>query len=53
MEVPPNVKETHLKEGDAAPDFTLPDQNKRIHRLPDYQGQRVLLYFYGQDDTPG
>lgn len=39
--------------GDPAPDFTLPDQDGREHSLSDYRGQRVLLYFYPKDDTPG
>lgn len=36
-----------------APDFTLPDQNGQLHSLADYRGQKVLLYFYPKDDTPG
>jgi peroxiredoxin Q/BCP len=44
---------THLQEGQPAPDFDLMDGDGRRHRLPDYNGQRVLLYFYGRDDTPG
>lgn len=36
-----------------APDFTLSDQNGTPHRLKDYRGQWVLLYFYPKDDTPG
>jgi len=44
---------TPLKEGDAAPDFALPDQDNRRHVLKDYRGKRILLYFYGQDDTSG
>lgn len=35
------------------PDFTLPDQNGQFHSLADYRGQKVLLYFYPKDDTPG
>lgn len=42
-----------LKEGDQAPDFSLPDQNGRIHRLKNYRGKTILLYFYPKDDTPG
>ena len=37
----------------SAPDFTLPDQDNKIHSLADYRGKWVLLYFYPQDDTPG
>lgn len=34
-------------------DFSLPDQNGELHRLSDYRGQFVVLYFYPKDDTPG
>lgn len=43
---------TRLKEGQKAPDFDLPDGSGRRHRLADYHGQRVLLFFYGKDCTP-
>ena len=42
-----------LKEGDKAPDFTANDQNGETVRLKDLKGQRVVLYFYPKDDTPG
>ena len=42
-----------LKEGDLAPDFELPDQNGDLHKLSDYRGKKVVLYFYPKDDTPG
>lgn len=42
-----------LTEGDLAPDFTLPDQGEVNHTLSDYRGQKVLVYFYPKDDTPG
>ena len=42
-----------LKTGDAAPDFTLPDQTGESHTLSDYKGKWVLLYYYPKDDTPG
>ena len=34
-------------------DFSLPDQNGKIHQLSSYKGKWVLLYFYPKDDTPG
>mgnify|MGYP005851390431 CR=1 FL=1 len=34
-------------------DFSLPDENNNFHRLSDYKGQWVLIYFYPKDDTPG
>ena len=39
--------------GDKAPDFSLPDQAGTTHRLTDYRGSWLLLYFYPKDDTPG
>lgn len=44
---------TVLKVGQPAPDFELPDQSGEIHRLKDYRGRWVLVYFYPKDDTPG
>ena len=42
-----------LQIGDPAPDFTLPDQNGDPVSLSSFQGQRVVIYFYPKDDTPG
>lgn len=42
-----------LKVGDTAPDFTLPDQNGKDHKLSDHLGKNILLYFYPRDFTPG
>lgn len=42
-----------LKVGQKAPAFELPDQNGKIHKLSDYSGKWILLYFYPKDDTPG
>ncbi|HTK03961.1 MAG TPA: thioredoxin-dependent thiol peroxidase [Candidatus Eisenbacteria bacterium] len=42
-----------LTAGKKAPDFTLPDQEGKMHTLSDYEGDWVLLYFYPKDDTPG
>lgn len=44
---------TYLKEGDKAPDFTAKDQNGKDITLSDYQGKKVILYFYPKDNTPG
>ncbi|MDO8565507.1 MAG: thioredoxin-dependent thiol peroxidase [bacterium] len=41
------------KVGLKAPDFTLPDQDGKTHKLSQYKGKWVLLYFYPKDDTPG
>ena len=42
-----------IEPGKRAPAFTLTDQNGDAHRLSDYAGQPVVLYFYPKDDTPG
>jgi thioredoxin-dependent peroxiredoxin len=42
-----------LEEGDKAPDFTAKDQDGNEVKLADFRGQRVVLYFYPKDDTPG
>lgn len=42
-----------LQEGDPAPDFAARDQDDEPHRLADYRGRWVLLYFYPRDNTPG
>ena len=42
-----------LARGDQAPDFQLADQDGKVHKLADYAGQTVVLYFYPRDDTPG
>ncbi len=39
--------------GDAAPDFTLPDQDGNEVTLSDLRGGPVVVYFYPRDDTPG
>jgi peroxiredoxin Q/BCP len=42
-----------IEPGQKAPAFALNDQNGKPHRLSDYAGQPVVLYFYPKDDTPG
>ncbi|WP_164129642.1 thioredoxin-dependent thiol peroxidase [Sharpea azabuensis] len=42
-----------LEVGSLAPDFSLPDENGEIHKLSDYRGQKVILYFYPKDNTAG
>jgi len=39
--------------GKKAPTFSLNDQHGTTHRLSDYEGRPVVLYFYPKDDTPG
>ena len=42
-----------LQTGTTAPDFSLPDQNGKLHSLSDFRGQKVILYFYPKDMTSG
>ena len=42
-----------LKERSVAPNFAAKDANGEIVRLKDLRGQKVVLYFYPRDDTPG
>ena len=42
-----------LELGIKAPDFELPDQNGEVHKLSDYLGKKIILYFYPKDNTPG
>ncbi len=42
-----------LKAGDPAPAFELIDQYQKPHKLSDYQGKWLVLYFYPKNNTPG
>lgn len=42
-----------IEEGSNAPDFSLKGSDGRIHKLSDFKGSNVVLYFYPKDDTPG
>jgi peroxiredoxin Q/BCP len=42
-----------LQEGTKAPDFTLPNESGENVSLNQFRGQKVVLYFYPKDDTPG
>lgn len=42
-----------LKENQKAPSFNLPDQDGNMHKLSNYKGKKVILYFYPRDNTPG
>jgi len=39
--------------GELAPDFALPDQEGKLHRLSDYRGRPVVVFFYPKALTPG
>ncbi len=42
-----------IEPGASAPDFSLPDQDGTVHRLSEYRGRPVVLFFYPKDDTSG
>src|SRR5262249_43807089 len=44
---------TTLTVGQPAPDFSLLGDEDKEHRLGDYRGRSVVLYFYPRDATPG
>ena len=39
--------------GRKAPAFSLKDQDGKAHKLSDYAGKPLVVYFYPKDDTPG
>jgi peroxiredoxin Q/BCP len=42
-----------IEAGSKAPAFSLKDQQGKTHRLTDYHGRPLVLYFYPKDDTSG
>ena len=44
---------TQLKKGDKAPDFSGFDQDNKFHRLSDYTGKKLVVFFYPKASTPG
>lgn len=44
---------TTLKKGDKAPNFSGKDQNGTSHSLADYQGKKLVVFFYPKANTPG
>ena len=50
---PKTAAPSKLNVGDPAPDFALVGDDNQTHRLSDYRGRRVVLYFYPKDNTPG
>ncbi len=47
------MSNTPLKRGNLAPEFALPNEAGDIISLASLRGQRVIVYFYPMDDTPG
>lgn len=48
-----NEDKRELKVGDKAPDFSLKDDSGKVRTLSDFEGKRVVVYFYPKNDTPG
>jgi thioredoxin-dependent peroxiredoxin len=44
---------TTLKVGDKAPNFSGLDQNGTSHKLTDYTGKKLVVFFYPKASTPG
>ena len=44
---------TTLKVGDKAPNFSGLDQNGTSHKLTDYSGKKLVVFFYPKASTPG
>ena len=44
---------TQLREGGVAPAINLPTDGNGTFKLSDYKGQKIVVYFYPKDDTPG
>ena len=44
---------TTLKPGDKAPDFKGKDENGKEIKLADFKGNKLVIYFYPKDSTPG
>ena len=44
---------TTLKKGDKAPNFSALDQDGNSHKLADYVGKKLVLFFYPKANTPG
>lgn len=47
------MAEHEIEEGIKAPNFTLMGSDGREHKLSDYEGNKVALFFYPKDNTPG
>ena len=45
-------KKVELKNGDSAPDFCLPDKDKKEVCLKDFQDKYIIVYFYPKDSSP-
>ena len=43
----------NLNIGTSAPNFELKDQDGYVHKLSDYEGKRLVIYFFPKAETPG
>lgn len=43
----------NLELGITAPNFNIIGSDDKIHKLSDYIGKKVILFFYPKDNTPG
>lgn len=46
-------EQNRLSDGDAAPEFSLPDADGNTVSLSDFRGRSVVVYFYPAASTPG
>lgn len=44
---------TTLKKGDKAPNFSALDESGKLHKLADYKGKKLVVFFYPKANTPG
>lgn len=42
-----------IKEGDLVPNFSCADETGTLHRLKDYKGKKLVIFFYPKASTPG
>jgi len=42
-----------IETGSEFPSFALLDQDSRLTKLSDFEGAKIVIYFYPKDDTPG
>ena len=43
----------YLKNGQKAPEFSLPDYNNHTVSLSDFTGSKILIWFFPKANTPG
>lgn len=47
------MRNSIIIEGMSAPDFNLSGTDDRAHSLRDFNGKKIILYFYPKDNTSG